>query len=201
MKKIFAAIAIVLLVGSMALNAAKACTTAYFAWTWDSSVDTEALSVKMYSTDFYNAINSLARIFCWNGISSKIHVIIYSSGANSMDNAANINFHSVEIPGGAIGLTHIYKKNIFGNFVEIYNSSSNEKVAQVRIDLHPVLLNATEEERGRTVTHELGHAFALKHPVSNDCTARCIMQQTDSGYASNMIAQHDRNNLTTKWGN
>lgn len=178
---------------------AYACTTAYYGWTWDDSIDMSDLTVQVYSANFNETVTTNA-LFAWNMI-TPIYVrhVNYSSSITS-GNIEDINVHEQDFTGTTIGQTRLYRKNFLGIYVESSISSTNTDICQARIYLDPSLLDSSDEQRSRTVTHEMGHAFGMMHPVLNDCETRCIMQQGGSGFGTYTIQQHDRNNMIAKWG-
>lgn len=178
---------------------AYACTTAYYSWTWDDSIDMSNLTVQVYSSDFHETVTVNA-LYAWNMITPiYVRYVNYSSDITS-GNIEDINVHEQDFTGTTVGQTRLYRKNFLGMYVESSISSTNTDVCQARIYLDPSLLDSSDEQRARTVTHEMGHAFGMMHPVLNDCETRCIMQQGGSGFGTNTIQQHDENNMIAKWG-
>lgn len=178
---------------------ADACTNAYYGFTWTSDVRLSMLTLRLNCPEFRDLNYSTNPFFAWNNISSKIYVKSYICGPGETDlNDYPINIHKAALTGSTIGQTHLYKKNIFGVLVETTNL--NAEIVQVRIELSPTLLTMEPQWAGKTITHELGHAFGLMHPLLNECKTTCIMQQSNSGFASTTVTQHDKNNLINKWG-
>lgn len=140
-------------------------------------------------------------MYAWNGISSNICVTNYTSATADIEtNDADINFREMELTGTLAGLTHWYRKNIFGNYVEISDDdlNSNYKVSQVRIGLSPELETLNDKYRYQIVVHELGHALLLCHPNAIGCKQNAIMQPSQYGYAVRIIVEHDEINLIKK---
>lgn len=189
----------ILLVAGCFSISAHACTTAYYSWTWDNSIDMSNLTVQVYSSDFSETVTTNALV-AWSMI-TPIYVshVNYSSSITS-GNIEVINVHKQELTGTTVGQTRLYRKNFFGTYVESSISSTNTDICQARIYLDPSLLTSSDEQRARTVTHEMGHAFGMMHPILNNCETECIMQQGGSGFGTNTIQQHDRNNMIAKWG-
>ncbi len=176
-----------------------ACTTAYYNFTWDDSIDMSDLTVQVYSANFNETVTTNA-LFEWNMITPiYVQYVNYSSDINS-GNIEDINVHEQDLTGTVIGQTRLYRKNFLGIYVESSISSANTDICQARIYLDPSLLKSSDEQRAKTVTHEMGHAFGMMHPILNDCETRCIMQQSSSGFATFTIQQHDKNNMIAKWG-
>lgn len=203
-KNLLCAISIALLISSALIPDAYACTEAYFGITWNKNVDLTDLSIQMCSSNFFLDSTVNSSMYAWNDISSNICVTRYTSSTKDIEtDDANINFHEAELTGTLAGLTHWYRKNIFGQYVEISDDDldSNYTVSQVRIDLSPKVLTLPDRYRYSVVVHELGHALLLKHPIKVGCTINAIMQTEESKRAVHILTPHDKNNLIKKWGN
>lgn len=177
----------------------SACTKAYYDWTWDNSINMKNLSIRVYSSNFADTV-SVEALNAWNMITPIfVHYVNYGSNITS-GNIETINVHEKDLTGTTIGQTHLYRKGSIGQYVESSISSSNKDICQARIYLDSSLLNTTDAKKAKTITHELGHAFGMMHPIINGCEVECIMQQNKSGFASTEIKQHDKNNMIAKWG-
>lgn len=182
---------------------AYACTQACFGITWDNSVDLSDLSIQMCPSKYFTDSKINSAMFGWNDISSNIQVTQYTSSPNGLESDdADINFHEEELTGTLVGLTHLYRKNIFGKYIEIEDSEldSNYKVSQARIGLAPRLSSASDRNRYRFAAHELGHALMMRHPIVVGCKEPAVMQTTSSHCATGFITNHDKENLIAKWG-
>jgi len=180
---------------------ADACTTAYFGFVWDVSVNTKSFSLRFGVPKYFGDSYLASSLNAWNDISSQIRIGSITLQENNADaNDKDINFHENELTGSAIGLTHLYRKTLLGYYVETLDVN-REVIAQVRIDLSPTLSTLSPQWRGKTITHELGHAIGLCHPTDKQCRQICVMQQGQNGIASATVTQHDRNNVVAKWGN
>lgn len=180
-----------------------ACTQAYFGITWDNSVDLSNLSVQMGPSKYFMDSKVLEAMSGWNNISSNICVTRYTSSTEDlMSNDADINFHEEELTGTLVGYTHLYRKNMFGKYIEIPESEtdSNYKVSQVRIGLEARLSSESDRNRYMVVAHELGHALLLCHPTAVGCREPAIMQTNSSNCETGFVTRHDKNNLIAKWG-
>lgn len=199
--KKFLLVCVLMIVFNSSIFSAEACTNAYFSWTWNNSVDSYALTVNNYSTDFYNQISASDCVFVWNNISSNIRISSYTYGGMGNieeDYSGDINLYSSDLPGDILGITDLYK-NLVGSYVPV-SPMSGEKIIHARIQLDTSLLNEQSGWKNCTIIHEIGHALALRHPIEVNCTSRCVMQQASSSYVTTTIATHDQNNLRAKWG-
>lgn len=187
-----------LMTGTLPMSV-RACTNAYYNWTWDDSIDMSNLTVQIYSSDFNESTTTNA-LFEWNML-TPIYVrrVNYSSNINS-GNIEAINVHELDLTGTTIGQTRIYRKNFLGLYVESSISSEYPDICQARIYLDPSLFGTYSHLRADTVTHEMGHAFGLMHPILKNCEERCIMQQSSSGFSASTIQPHDEDNIIAKWG-
>ncbi len=78
-------------------------------------------------------------------------------------------------------------------------TSSGIKLSRIALDSS--LLNDSGAFIEKVITHELGHAFGVYHPIEVNCTAYAVMQQSNTNDWAYTIQPHDRNNLIAKWGN
>ncbi|MCD7784357.1 MAG: hypothetical protein LUH18_02045 [Oscillospiraceae bacterium] len=178
----------------------NACTNAYYSWTWMDGIDMSNLSASVYTSNYCD-VTTVNAMFAWNYISSVIITSInfYDDDDDETFARSDINVYEADLTGTIIGQTLLYTETSSG-YSRVSISSTGAIVSQVRIYLDPSLMNTTDEWRAKTLTHEIGHALALKHPILVDCTSQCVMQQNSSGYATSTIQQHDINNLIAKWG-
>lgn len=187
----------ILVILCICTQSAYACTAATFGLEWDSSIDTKNFTVNIYAPYFATNVTNCG--YNWNGISSQVNVSnVYSYDANTDPYTQDISIFQKDLSGTTIGRTYFYKKGIFG-WTEVGTTSSGIKLSRIALD--SALLNDSDAFIEKVITHELGHAFGLCHPIEVNCTAYAVMQQSSTNYWAYTIQPHDRNNLIAKWGN
>lgn len=200
MKKFSVFLAALILLSSLYLPPKRvdACTSAYFQWTWNT--DLVDFDVYVYTNKCFSLVSTYCRT--WNRILSNVHISTVSRQTETTaKHEGNINVYQKDLTGSTVGLTRIYRK-VLGAWVSL-PITTNKKVGQARIFLDKDLPTGSNVQTIRTIIHEFGHAFALRHPIEVGCNETCIMQQGGSGYGAmqTYLEAHDRNNFKKKWGN
>jgi len=167
----------------------------YNRWTWKSS--TTSLRIRVFPTAslYHQRISRAA--FNWNYISSEIQIL--SVTTSSLD--LPIEIHGKSFSGTKMGECLIYSVDSKGNYKLEISHTYTGQVAKAKIYLDnddQGLVNCSYAEQEKVITHELGHAFALTHPV---CGAYALMQQGFGPLGALTIQSHDKSCLKMKWGN
>lgn len=203
MKKFSVFLAALILFSSFCLPVKRvdACTSAYFQWTWNTDiVDLDSLDVYVYTNKYFSLVSTYCRT--WNRCLSSVHIsTVTRQTETTAKHEGNINVYQKDLTGSTVGMTRIYRK-VLGVWVSLPFTTS-KKVGQARIFLDKDLQTGSNVQTIRTIIHEFGHAFALRHPTEVGCNETCIMQQGSSGYGAmqTYLATHDTNNFKKKWGN
>lgn len=170
----------------------------YYDWTWKSS--TTSLRVQIHPTayPYHYPISQVA--FDWNYISPNVRIL---SVTTSTTGDLPIQIHGKPLQPGVLGQTKIFSVDSKGNYKAKISHTYFGEVAKVEIYLDNDyddngLRYCSTAEQKKVITHELGHALALRHP---ECGWVAIMQQGFDNYAGLTIQEHDIICLRAKWGN
>ena len=125
----------------------------------------------------------------WNGITEQCNVTSVANDGTVADDT------QIYICGG-------YRDSTSRGGTSMVRTPSKEGV-YIKIELNDEILSTlTAEECGRTVMHELGHAFGMGHPPMNDSCGYLSMMQphnADQNYVSNVITSHDKYGLVKQY--
>lgn len=154
----------------------------------------------LLTSEVYNGFSE------WDGISSgvDVNVVMYASG---MPSAGFYQVLGEEYSCGMLGKT--VPRDASGNIV---NLDSNWQSVTIYMNTDECAFsnadNPTKAAR-KTFLHELGHCLKLTHPIYGPSYALhwvegYPMAVMNSGYEKNYVSfsvtDHDRMNLTAKWG-
>lgn len=176
---------------------AFADTDDYVDWDWGGEED--GLKIQRFSSadDFSSNVHAVR--YDWNSIDNDVMFKEYLFRADDINYYYQIRVYGVELTGTTLASCGIYDTilgvDIAKNF---WTFTGTVDVAKIKLDTRSSgsLLDKTDAQQQKTVTHEIGHALALDHP---DCASTAIMQQGYSSPAALSIQSHDENNLSSKW--
>jgi hypothetical protein len=145
----------------------------------------------------------------WNNISSNVHVSITFVGQYGGDSSIGYFVVGDYYYDGTIGETIPFDSN--GN---IASANSNWYRVTIKMNISSSTYSNADNPTNaamKTFTHEIGHALKLSHPITNynlsghDYGAGVPKAVMNSGfpeetYIPYLPADHDKNNLKSKWG-
>ena len=141
--------------------------------------------------------------FDWNGdYQANVAAIAqYPASATSYSNYFVISTDSALLP--SVYADTLYYDS-YGNCLnaEMAEPMDSSGIYRCRINLNPNDVFDNSAEVQRTVVHEIGHVFLLKHPTGTYTSS--VMYQGNIGDLEGRVAAtvttSDRNNIIEKWG-
>ena len=178
--------------------------------TYASAIDKDAITVQLrvmevnYEQVTVDDVN--AAVMKWNDVRSILNTdtpLVASCNWSSSGYTGDITIESINITAGLLGITDFY---VYNSGTGVYSAvanpeSSSASISQIRIALAPLLAKSEKKLITRVITHEMGHALLLRHPLEYGCSTTCLMLQTSTDYMSYDIESHDKKCLKNKWRN